>query len=568
MNLLPQPRVLRLGDGVVASDPASAPVVRTDSSLPAQGYRLTVGDAGVEIAAADAAGEFYAAATLAQLHRLRRASGASDALPELVIEDWPDVATRGVMLDISRDKVPTLATLKDLIDRLAGWKVNHVQLYMEHTFAYVEHGAVWQAADPLTGDDIDELDAWCRARHVELAPNQNSLGHFERWLKHEPYRQLAIAPDGWVDGRGRQRPPTTLDPANPRALELVVALLGELLPHFSSRRVNVGLDEPWELPAERHPEYVRYIDALRRAPVLDGHEVLMWGDIVALEPGMAAELPDGVTVCEWGYEADHPFAARAAVLRAAGRDFWVCPGTSSWNSILGRTTNMRDGCLNAARVAVSDGAQGFLVTDWGDNGHLQYLPVSEPGFAYAAAVSWCAATNADLDLAAALDVHAFADESANIGAALLALGDAHRGVEPQLPNMSIIALPLFSPQVRMGEGWTQGMSGTDLESVEESIARAAAQIASSRSTRADATLVRDEIACSAALVQLLCRDARARLAAGGVLADVPASTRDAFAREVDEISARHRDLWSARNRAGGLVDSVARLERLAAAYRA
>ena len=36
------------------------------------------------------------------------------------------------MLDISRDRVPTLATVMDLIDRLAGWKINQFQLYMEH----------------------------------------------------------------------------------------------------------------------------------------------------------------------------------------------------------------------------------------------------------------------------------------------------------------------------------------------------------------------------------------------------------------------------------------------------
>ena len=37
------------------------------------------------------------------------------------------------MLDISRDKVPTMATLFHLIDRLAGWKINQLQLYIEHT---------------------------------------------------------------------------------------------------------------------------------------------------------------------------------------------------------------------------------------------------------------------------------------------------------------------------------------------------------------------------------------------------------------------------------------------------
>ena len=51
------------------------------------------------------------------------------------------------------------------------------------------------------------------------------------------------------------------------------------------------------------------------------------------------------------------------------------------------------------------GATGFLITDWGDQGHLQQPIISEPALAYGAAVSWCLAANADLDLEAALSAH-------------------------------------------------------------------------------------------------------------------------------------------------------------------
>jgi len=52
---------------------------------------------------------------------------------------------RGAMLDISRDKVPTMATLYGLVDLLADPTVNHLQLYTEHTFAYARHREVWVA---------------------------------------------------------------------------------------------------------------------------------------------------------------------------------------------------------------------------------------------------------------------------------------------------------------------------------------------------------------------------------------------------------------------------------------
>jgi hypothetical protein len=52
-------------------------------------------------------------------------------------------------------------------------------------------------ASPMTAEEILRLDAYCRARFVELVPNQNSFGHFEQWLKHPEYRHLAECPDGF-----------------------------------------------------------------------------------------------------------------------------------------------------------------------------------------------------------------------------------------------------------------------------------------------------------------------------------------------------------------------------------
>lgn len=559
-NLLPRPRSLRL---VGATAPARPPAVELDPRLPPQGYRLTVDPGGVRIVGADEAGAFYGRATLDQLTRTY-----GDTLPALEIEDAPDLPVRGVMLDVSRDKVPTTGTLKDLVRRLASWKVNQVQLYMEHTFAYARHRSVWADADPLTPDEVRDLDAFCRERHVELVPNQNCLGHMERWLRHEPYRALAIAPDGWTDARGRRREPTTLDPAKPGSLELVRELLSELLPNFSARRVHVGLDEPWELPAERTGEYLGWLESLRALPELDSYEMLVWGDILANHPDMLGRIPDGVTVCDWWYEASHPFDARCAALAGAGLPFWTCPGTSAWNSLVGRGSNARANLAGAAEAALAHGGRGYLITDWGDNGHLQYLPVSEPWFAYGAAVSWCLDANRDIDLAPALSTHWLCDPTGELAAALLELADVHRQVVPQIPNMSILVMHLYWPQLRVGEGFTEGLTTEDLSRVEEAIDAAVARLGRARPGRPDGELVLDEVRNAASLLALLCRDARARLGAGGdgTLRGVPAGARRELGESLGPIIDRHRTLWLARNRRGGLRDSLARLERLARVY--
>ena len=536
------------------------PTVAIDTSLPAEGYRLRVGPDGVFLAAADDAGAFYGRATLAQLRRLH-----DGALPCCSIEDWPDSPVRGVMIDVSRDKVPTMATLETLVERLASWKINQLQLYTEHTFAYADHRDVWADASPLTAEEVRRLDGFCRDRHVELVPNQNCLGHMGRWLKHERYRSLAIKPDGWTQ-RGRWRPPTTLDPAKPGSLALIRELLGELLPNFSSRRVHVGLDEPWELPSERFDEYGDWVNTLRALPELDGREMLVWGDILATTPSLLARLPDGVTVCEWGYEDWHPFAERAETLAAGQRPFWVCPGTSSWMTLLGRVSNMRGNGTAAARAGLEHEAAGFLTTDWGDCGHLQYLPVSEPGFAHAAAVSWCLEANRDIDLAEALDMHCFDDPARQLGRALLMLGETYGLVGASVPNTSVLVMHLYWPQIQLGRTFNQGMTADDLAAVGATLDDAVSKLAAARPRRSDGDLVIEELATAAALVAVLCRDARARLAVDGWLGSVPQTTRDRLAAELEPLIAAHRRLWLARNRPGGLEDSAAWLVHLRECY--
>ena len=557
-NLLPMPRTVRLGHDVVAR---REPQLRLDPTIPPQGYRLTIEPGGTVLSGADADGLFYGEATLAQLAHLH-----GGRVPVGTIEDHPDLLVRGVMLDISRDKVPTMDSVLALVDRLSALKVNQLQLYSEHTFAYRNHADVHAAASPFSAEEILRLDAHCIARHVELVPNQNCLGHMNRWLAHDRYRPLALRPDGFVDPFGIRRRPMTIDPQQPGSLELVRELLAELLPLFTSTRVHVGLDEAWELPAARLDTFLEWVRTLRSLPELEGHQMLMWGDMVTGRPDALAALPPGVTVCEWGYDDTHPYDERCAALAQAGVPFWVSPGTSGWLSILGRHTNAQRTCRAAAAAALAFGGSGYLNTDWGDNGHLQQSVISEPALAYGAAVSWCLEANAGIDLAAALSAHVFDDETGGMAEALLMLGDAHRLVTPQFPNMSAIVSHLYYPQLPVGRSLTGGLTVGEIDRVLSCLHDARRAVERSRSGRTDAALLGEEVLFSIDLVEMLMHDAALRLGADGTLAGVRKSDREHLVDELTPLMERYRERWLARNRPGGLTDSLSWLENLRAAY--
>jgi hexosaminidase len=78
-----------------------------------------------------------------------------------------------------------MKTLCELVDLLVLFKFNQLQLYFEHTFAYSGHKIVWEGADPYHGHEMLALSEYCYHRGIALVPNQNSFGHFHRWLVHD-----------------------------------------------------------------------------------------------------------------------------------------------------------------------------------------------------------------------------------------------------------------------------------------------------------------------------------------------------------------------------------------------
>lgn len=547
-NLLPMPRSIQMIEGTAATD--AAVTEHLEPNHPSQGYRLNIGSAGITLAASSDTGLFYARQTLAQLRRLY-----PQRLPAMHIEDSPDFPVRGVMLDISRDKVPSMQSLYHLIDTLAQWKINQLQLYTEHTFAYRNHQVVWRDASPMTADEIRALDVYCRERFIELVPNQNSFGHMDRWLKHAPYRHLAECPDGfrfpwgaWHDA------PFSLYPAEPGSLDLIRELYAELLPNFSSRLFNIGCDETFDLGQGRSKEAAEkvgstrlYLEFLKKVHALatgHGRTVMFWGDIILHQPQLIAELPRPIIALEWGYEANSPFDRDGELFAKAGIPFYVCPGTSSWCTIAGRTDNALGNLASAAENGLKHGASGFLNTDWGDYGHLQYAPISYLGFAAGAAYSWCFSSNRNLSLPRALDTHAFHDGAGVMGQLAYDLGNVYQACGKLIGNSSALFRILQNDQI-------EGLSIDGLQQSLAAIDTAMAPLARAQMGCPDARLIADEFTNAAAMLRYACHRGIALL-----------EKRILPAGDLPDIIAEHRRLWLTRNRLGGLSDSCARLERM------
>ncbi len=412
-------------------------LVLTDGDQGSENYALTIEPRGITIRASGEPGLFYGVQTLRQLLNTYGAR-----LPALTIRDRPALAHRGLMLDVSRGKVPTLATLFAVVDGLSAYKYNQLQLYVEHTFDFPSHPAIGANTDPLTAEDMLALDAYCQARHIELVPNLQSFGHQRHMLSLPEYSQLDEVGWRW-----------SLTPARDETYRVLDELYADFLPAFGSSWLNVDCDETWDLGTGQSKAlaaelgkgrlYLQHILRLRELAAKHGRRIMLWADVLHHYPELVPELPDDVILLDWEYEAADRYPTTEA-LGKSGRTFWVCPGTSSWNTLFPRLDNAIGNIRNFVRDGMAAGATGMLLTDWGDYGHYQPMSLSWYPYLFGAATAWTGAQTSPEEFDSAFSVQ-FLRRPADDGAlsAMRRLGRAITAPTIGLRNRSAIALALF-----------------------------------------------------------------------------------------------------------------------------
>lgn len=535
-----------------------------------QGYRLVVDDSGIVLTAHDEAGMYHGMMTLRQL--CRQVEGSK--LSALEIEDWPDFPVRGAMLDISRDRVPKYETLIQLVDLFSEIKINQLQLYVEHTFAYKNHKKVWENASPLTAEEIRSLNTYCAERNIELVPNQNSFGHMERWLIHPEYKHLAETTDGFIDFFGNYiYKPFTLCPSEPGSISLLEELYDELLPNFTSRLFNVGGDETYDLGQGKSKEiceergkgqvYLDFLKKLHKEVIKRGKTMLFWGDIILRHPELISQLPKDVIALNWGYEDDHPFNKECSEFEKSGITFYVCSGTSAWNSIGGRWNNAKDNIVNACGNGIKNNAEGFLVTNWGDNGHMQQYPIAIPAYLYGAGCSWGLKENIDTDIIDQLSLHVFKDPSKKAATALITLGDVYLKTAPKFHNANLFGVFIFDHFCPYYRESFQYMKDDTFVEAREDIKKAVEMVQEAAMVCDDAKKIVDEVVFTAKFMVFASKLGDARYKAEKFeIAGIPADVRNELAAELNEIINEYKELWMVRSRPGGMSDSVSILESL------
>jgi len=528
-------------------------------------YRIIANETGISIYGSTKRAIFYGVNALRQLIREYR-----EKIPYLYIEDYPDFKDRGVMIDISRDKVPKLETIFKIIDTLSELKINQLQFYIEHTFKYEGAEEVWKDYSPLTPEDVMKIQEYAKERFIELVPNQNSFGHMAKWLTHDKYKHLAESTEFTTPWGEKWHIPFSLSPAVPESIEFIDNLYKQLLPHFESNKFNVGCDETFDLCQGKSKEecdkkgegkvYFEFLLKIYELVKKYGRTMMFWGDIIKNHPELVESLPKDVIALIWGYEENHPYDKECKLFAESHVPFYVCPGTSSWLALIGRYDNMIGNIKNAVLNGKKHGALGVLVTDWGDNGHWQHLPFSMPGFAYSADLSWNTDNMDRDDFDQRYSLHVFKDDSGKIGEVLRTLGNAYKETEILIPNSTVFARVFTSPDLLGRYLERYEVKIENLEKAKEVILKALDEL-DSISGFEDEDLIKREIKNGAEFA-VLATDILIEFVKAGDFKEIPKEKKLQFMEKLESLANDLKGLWLVRNREGGLKFSLEKLMKI------
>lgn len=255
---------------------ATSLVMTKDATLAHEAYKLTVTEAGINIAAADSTGFFYAIQTLKQLmpHAIYNRSGASTAIdwtvPCVEIADQPQLGHRGYMLDVARHFF-SKTEVKRILDIMATYKMNRFHWHLTDDQGWridipeypklAQVGAVRKGSFVNAGgsskffddteygrgmyytlDDLREIVAYAKNLNIEIIPEIDLPGHMVAAVAAypefscDPTKKYEVRIDGGISK-------DVLNIGKDETIDFLKCVLGHMAEVFPYKYIHLGGDE-------------------------------------------------------------------------------------------------------------------------------------------------------------------------------------------------------------------------------------------------------------------------------------------------------------------------------------
>ncbi|XP_039293769.1 uncharacterized protein LOC111057243 [Nilaparvata lugens] len=360
-------------------------------------YQIHITANKIRITSSNKVGLHYALSTFSQLLRLAGAGSDSKEYVSLVpvlIQDYPALKHRGVLLDISpMSRVPSMEYLFEMIETWSSLKISHIHLYTR-----LVSSTDWQLC--YNQSTMVTIDRYCRDRFVSILPV----------IDVEASVTIKDVKSMWP------------------AFQKILASFSNLEyvhigPCLSNLLINNVVGKDISIPAS--PLTVQEFWHLLAIP--PDVTIMLCSNNLHGEELKTIHFPLNMVLVEYGFQADYDFLEWTEEYHIRGCTTCLCPGTASWNSLAGCPEASICNIYRATQAVMRVGGLGVVVAHWSGSYHLTPHPFSWPGFTVGAGLSWNPATHWDYlhnSLPALLDTHIFLDKACCVGEIILELGHA------------------------------------------------------------------------------------------------------------------------------------------------
>ena len=305
----------------------------------------------------------------------------------------PRLSRLAAMIDLSRNSVYTLKTMKRFLCQLALMGFNTAYLYMEDTYELPGYPYFGYRRGRYSVAEQKELDDFADALGIELVPCIQTLAHLRtaiRWKYMEPMRDTI---DNLMVGQAD-------------TVKLVEAMIAHFSKTFRSRRIHLGMDEAVSLGTGRYLRHVGYRN--HREIIMEhlettcnlckqyGLEPMIWddmlfrdqtplmnyyGDSEPITPEQKARFPDNLSFVYWDYYHDTREDYERQLKRRGCVKTLFAGGIWKWGGWVPNFTKSFHDAVLAVEACCAYDVQEIMVTLWGDDGDETPLATVLPGLA-------------------------------------------------------------------------------------------------------------------------------------------------------------------------------------------
>lgn len=350
-----------------------------------QGYYIQIQPKKIEIIGWTMHGSYYGFLTLSQLAKIHE---NNLYFPECEILDFPDLEYRGLEDDISRGQRPHMKHLKEFIHYLSRLKLNVSGLYIEDMYKFEKYPTIGSGRNPLTKEEIHEIEDYAREQFVDIQPAVEMFGHMDNMLTLPEFRKFGEFP-------GAQ----CLDISSQETRQLVDDLLKELCSAFRSDVFHLICDESFDFGIYNSRNYIKKLGkgkALAEWYLFLTDIIKKYGkklpgfahDIIIHHP-KAMKLVKGKIplILFWNYSNKKHYPT-ISKLKNRGFEVACVPSTFDWSRHYPYSEYAEKNTIYMGKEALKRGSKIMITTKFGDFFNENFRENIRYGLAIESQAAW------------------------------------------------------------------------------------------------------------------------------------------------------------------------------------